>query len=498
MVAETARLLGYAVHFTDDSNSDAPLDVTSATGDVDEQHIESLLTHTITRASSELATLLAQHSAVTTQFAPQLAAALAQKRERELSEHQAKLAEITQQRDAETTAWRAVEAPAIRTELATLSVASFTLQGDLTKATANAEELKTEVEAGEQEEQRLASRSQTPSGVGRLPLPCLRRVLSFLTRSDLATAARASYGFKKLFDRGALWSILAVDLVKSVIRGQRLTAQAADAKRRLLGGLTQDFHSSNFLAACARSQLPGPNGQVATAPLDLTPASSTQITISVPARTDGGGKKSSAPPGKADLFARALQLLQKQVDPALSDFEDLSLKLSSHQRIIQFLELQTQEQRHALGIARIKVAQEHHALRMKSQEKDELARKIHALEKEIAREKGVQATIAAESAASLRQMKAQSNLRRNVDSLIAAHPEAAADGADAAADGPARDPAAEAAAMSDQISTLKQQKKVLVKAARSMQAEIEQTRAERLELGAKLEQLKAKLEVFNV
>jgi hypothetical protein len=150
-------------------------------------------------------------------------------------------------------------------------------------------------------------------------------------------------------------------------------------------------------------------------------------------------------------------------------------------------------------VARIRVGAEQHDLRAKSHEKDELARRIHEIEKLIAREKAQQTQIASESDATLRQLKAQTNLRKNVDHLIAQnHLVDEEDANEAAANGHALTPQQEQAVMAEAILKMKQQKKVLIKAVKSMQIEREQLAVERNEYVTKLEELKTKLNVFNL
>ena len=484
------------------------------------------------------------------------------------------------------------------------------------------------------------SSAPVAASLAGLPLKCLTwSLLPFLTKSDLARMCAVSFGWQQVLDRGMLWSRLCVRNVAAIVSAQKSAARAAEIKRINLAGLPQEFQTSNFLATipAARHSLhsnliagsasgsaSAPGGGSEHMPTPLTPQqlhSQIQVSISGPASAAavaaaaavvgskhgggaGGGAGAGAgggPLSKPDMFALALKQLQKQVDPALSDFEDQSLKLASHHAIIQYLQNQKAEQKHKLGqqfgsaptqhqlnsaqrkhtnkrtrtqraiaisdlergnrrrnrndgpvapafflsltvfalffvlclacvcvcvhrsgVARIAHGAELDALRIKIREKDDLARAIQGVESRIAAEKALQAAAAQAEQDALRQERQAANLRKNFDAIIeqslgsstteeeeqqaaaqaaatAAHAQAAAgaspDGSPVAV---ALTPAQEAAQTAASIALLKQQKKVLIKAVKSMAVELEQTRADKEDFTRKLHELQQKLRALDL
>lgn len=157
------------------------------------------------------------------------------------------------------------------------------------------------------------------------------------------------------------------------------------------------------------------------------------------------------------------------------------------------------------GLANLTLGDSYSALEDLSHAKDDLAREMYSIDVEVARERAAQAEITRECEEQLRQLKAQSNLRRNVDHLMQ-HAAAAEETndygnpfADAAPATPApRAPPADQSSMLSAISLLKQQKKVLVKAVKSMQVESAAVREERDEYARKMEALRQQLQGINI
>lgn len=348
-----------------------------------------------------------------------------------------------------------------------------------------------------------------PASLAALSLPLLQHLLRFLTKADLAHAAATCFAWQRRLDCGALWSLLCLRAVAAMVRVQRAEAAAADAKRRALVGLEQNFASSNFLATLADRHAPTPatphgNGNVTTTsgiglgddPIHTALQLHSQIQVTIPPSAASSASKKSGGTvtlSKADMFSAALAQLQQQVDPALSDFEDESQKLASHQAIVAFLQSQRAAHMHNLGVARIALGEEQHRLDSTSREKDALARRIQALERQIAAEKAAQQSAAAAAAAARRTQTQAANLRRNMDALVEQSL-----GADAGPDEDAAAASIEAQHVADGIALLRQQKKVLIKAVKSMHAELDQTKKEKEEYTAKLQEIKQKLQALNL
>lgn len=215
---------------------------------------------------------------------------------------------------------------------------------------------------------------------------------------------------------------------------------------------------------------------------DLQPDLKLSIQLVLPLSKEAKKSGTQTPQSRADLFSRALSQLQSSLDPALSSFEDESLKLSSHQRILSFVERQKEELKHRVGVARLQMGEAQHALQRLSDDKAQLAARIQRLERDIECEKRAQADAAEEEAAADRVRNAQRNLRRNFEGLIAKNLPAE--------DEQQPDPTA---LLAEQISKVKQQKKLLIKSARALAAEGDAISAERAEYEAKIQEIRSKL-----
>lgn len=266
--------------------------------------------------------------------------------------------ERANQLEAADHAWREVDGPRIRDTIDTLAKRVAEMQSQIAELTQSENQLTAEIEQMQVEEQKShALVEATTSGFGQLPVSCLRHLVPFLTKSDLHSLCLSSRAFRLLFDRGTLWAIFGVRVVQSIIASQNVGVAAMAAERRRWSGLTPDYHNSNFLAACKRVPLQGSPPPVAfddTAALPHNAACTVNITLSTKPVASVGAKSSAQPSvggslSRSDLFSRALTTLQQQIDPALSEFEDISLKISSHEATIKFLNEKTQEHRHQMG-----------------------------------------------------------------------------------------------------------------------------------------------------
>ena len=482
------------------------------------------------------------HSTLTKEAQPAYVAALEREHASAIELQQSAVTERQAVLRTEQQTWNETEAPARRRAILVASTELDNLRDQFEQLHATHVELQEEVDTLQAAEVLQGARSVPPpsSSLVALPLKALHNLLQFLGKEDLAHAASTCFWWSRRLDRGALWARLCIRLVTSIVAGQRATARALEAKRIMLAGLPQDFQSSNFLATiAARQSIAAPSAgstsesEMARAaspppPVALSPQqlqSQIQVTLTGAAVAAAATSSSAAagskprptgshPPPKSDMFAAALKQLQRAVDPALSDFEDQSLKLSSHQAVLAYLLKQRQESKHRLGLARIEAGAEMDKLRGQSRQKDSLARQIHAIESQIAAEKSKQSLAAAAAQAESKKERTQQNLRRNFESIVqqslgaeaAAAEEEEAAAASAAAAAAASDPASPAALTPAQeaqqtaasIALLKQQKRVLIKALKSISAELEATRIEKEDYARKLAEIKAKLQAVDL
>lgn len=146
-----------------------------------------------------------------------------------------------------------------------------------------------------------------------------------------------------------------------------------------------------------------------------------------------------------------------------------------------------------LGLCRVLLGRESDLLRRLISSKGVLADRLKSVDAAIAAEIDQQQAIALARDQQMRQINAQNNLRKNVDQLAMQLDDAnSTDGADDRDAGPTAEEEHQALAAS--ILTLKQQKRVLIKAVRTMQSEREEIQQERIQYEEKLAQLKEKLE----
>ena len=418
--------------------------------------------------------------------------------------------------EREKTQWHQEDEPRIRQQISQLESEHQEFVRQIEELLTTTQTVQEEVKRLHMEDERFKQRTESIHvGIGSLPIKCLQHILTFLTRSDLHRAICSSFAFQRLWDRGALWSVLTIQLVRDIVRRQELSYELIESRRRMLGGLNQDFHTSNFLAACARpleDMIKSLSSTTST--LKLTPQQQelprdTSCTTSVTVATKSdqplppvkrGSISGPVTLPKADLFTRALTALQQQVDPALSDFEDLSQRLGSHQSIITFLQIQTQQLKHKLGMARISVGSELDQLRALSEAKDQLAKEIQEIERNVTREKKIQSDLVRSMEDELRQLRAEKNIRSNANQLMLASPSAPS--SESSVDdsfNPSVSPpepnsgSSSAEGLTEAIATLKHQKKILVKAVKSMHAEHEAIERERFEYQQKIEQMKQQI-----
>lgn len=323
------------------------------------------LSSTLESLQADLSRLAAAYSDHTRRDEPARHAAIDRDQQAELRRihhaHGVRAAQVT----LEQSEWSSEEGPRLRAEIEALEQQAHDLQRQTDETLAAIDTLESTVTRIDS--LCVASRAREASlasGLCVLPVSLLVRVVSFVSRRELARLSRVSFGLRECIDRGALWRPLAIELVRTVLAAHQATSRAAEARRRQLGGLTQDFHTSNFLATRPNNGTPSPtpsNGGRSTtsssspsssaSPPPLPPNASSEINVVIPSRADPPVRRAAGQVTipKVDLFERAVNHLQSQVDPALGDFEDLSIKIASHQRIVQFLQVQIDHQHHQLG-----------------------------------------------------------------------------------------------------------------------------------------------------
>jgi len=418
---------------------------------------------------------------------------------------QEQLQQRAEQLNQEKTQWEDVDEPAARTALAAAETELAKVQQqalEVEKAHAELTATISELAAVEA----LHPPDAAPSSFASLPVSALCCTMRFLRPADLAHLSQVSATWRRQLDRGALWRGLCVRAVTQIVSAQRAAQQAAATKRRALGGLSDDFHSANFLACAAAT-----NGGSALSPTADSnaspppPAQHCQVQISfTQAAMRGSGSKSAGSSSiaslpKAEVFAAALRALQRTVDPALSEFEDQSLKQSAHQRTVGFLQAQRDDARHRLGQASGALGEDLRQLALGTRRKDELAAQIQQLEAELAAEQRVGRAAQDVERAHERAQTKQANLRRHLDALVSESLSAEELAAERArAEQAEALECAQADELAASLLVLKQQKKVLSKAAKSLAAEIEEAAAEKIEWQEKLARLRAQVQTIRV
>jgi hypothetical protein len=459
-------------------------------------------------------------------LAPALVRLAAEAQENELHQQQEQLQRCTEQLQQEQAQWDEEGAPAAQAALVAAANDNQQaqqqfedLQRSLTELSALVEQL-TALEAAHPPPAQASSSPSSSSSdaadatsLSSLPERALCVVASLLRPAELARLFQLSSSSAFLLDRGFLWRGLCVRTVEQIVAGQRAAQQAATARRRALGGLNDDFQSNNFLTCAAGTALGSPSPTAAATSSSLIgspfaspsppppPPQHCQVQISFTqaalqsARPKGSSSNAAAAIAslpKGELFSAALRSLQRAVDPALSDFEDQSLRQSAHQRTVGFLQTARDEARHRLGQTLATQAEEAAQLRAGTERKDALAADIQRLEAELAEQKRLDALHA-------HTETKQANLRRHLDALVADNlPSEELAAERAAAEAEENRQAVQDEELAAGIVVLKQQKKVLSKAAKTIASELEHTKAERAEFEDKLQKLRAQIQTVQV
>jgi hypothetical protein len=161
-------------------------------------------------------------------------------------------------------------------------------------------------------------------------------------------------------------------------------------------------------------------------------------------------------------------------------------------------------------VARIRHGREQHISQQLARDKAELALSIHSVERAIASEKAHQSAASSQCEGEVRRLTAAINLQRNVDSLIAdnklddTEDRAASpltlvdgvsvdDGVDDVGAVAAVGPGGGGGAAGPSTALLKQQKRVLVKAVRQMNAQVDAVRQQRIAYQRRLADLQARV-----
>jgi hypothetical protein len=458
-------------------------------------------------------------------LAPALVRLAAEAQQNELHRQQEQLHQRSEQLQMEQAQWDEEGAPAVQAALVAAANDNQQaqqqfedLQRSLAELSALVEQL-TVLEAlhppPAQASSSLSSSSSNAAAatsLSSLPERALCVVASLLRPAELARLFHLSSSSAFLLDRGFLWRGLCVRTVEQIVTGQRAAQQAATARRRALGGLNDDFQSNNFLTCAAGTALGSPSPTAAASPSLIgspfaspspppPPPQHCHVQISFTqaalqsARPKGSSSNAAAAIAslpKGELFSAALRSLQRAVDPALSDFEDQSLRQSAHQRTVGFLHTARDEARHRLGQTLATQAEEAAQLRAGTERKDALAADIQRVEAELAEQKRLDALHA-------HTETKQANLRRHLDALVADNlPSEELAAERAAAEAEEKRQAVQDEELAAGIVVLKQQKKVLSKAAKTIAVELEHTKMERAEFEDKLQKLRAQIQTVQV
>lgn len=379
------------------------------------------------------------------------------------------------------------------------------------------------------------SRSAPPIDIiSRLPAPLVVHVHRFLDRRSLASCIRVSSSWHGVWDRGLFWHDVCITLVRQIVTEQAKAAAEDARRRRVRNGLETNFQNENFLATIMdRTEKQGnvnrniSSNEEASWP---TRPPSFRVTLSIQAKPSDLKKKSSTtgpggvnnagggtftPDGllpKARLYARALDAMQSQLTPLLTEFEDLGVKLGAHQRITSFLREQIETKRHELGLARVRFGSLRDESLRKVQQKDDLARSIQEVERLIQQEKKQQADIEEEERKEEEARAQQNRKQTRVDALGQEHI-----GGDTSSVEPSpptslsttppigstvsngSDPSIlmdvdleqhqQYQSLLESIRTLKQAKKVLIRGLKDIQADLDATKTEKERVCKQLAQL---------
>lgn len=305
----------------------------------------------------------------------------------------------------------------------------------------------------------VSSSSSTPStqafNLSALPPLALRSIMSHLTLSEFSQVQVCCKEWKQLVQAGYLWRIYALRLRQTLKHADKLHQEEVE-KQKLFNA---PIHLSITL-----STKDGVNG-------------------SNPSATTSGGLE------KKEMFTRCLAYVRRQLDPTLSEYEDLSLKLTSQESIRAFLSQQLEQIKHEVGMANVRSAQAHEAWTETLTKKEALASSIRHYEDGISQERALRASLEKAHSASTQLLSNQLTLLQD----LASHTEQALHGADGD-DAHKDEDLVEKKEREQAIATLKQQRKILIKGVKGLRSEIQAIQQEREEYTQKLAALKHKLQ----